>query len=377
MVSPRSLHGRLVLSLCCWQRFVERHHRASGRAPRARFLVLETAGIWGSMQFTLPPIYNTTGQRVILQAATPVIVVLIRAGSTWASGCSACSGRRHRLGGRRLWSSPRPYALLRARRAASGGFITCCRSPAGRSIRCTASACSPRYSPLSRRRRVHPGHDADPADRAITAPLFPAPRLASLTAWVRSSSIRGFSARSRTSGGTKPCWWSAESGRDLHESPADRRDSAAALTRRAHRRLACRRHALRAPGVGLRRVSTRRTHPTNPTGPRTPPTCETGLITKPGMPKRKTRPRSEEEVGPLVPPALEECDRRAGDGADRAPTRPGPVRCGLGRELLISERILSGSGTPLWPYRSMTGSSPAFHDETSRAVGVPIGPVAP
>src|SRR5439155_1007405 len=39
---------------------------------------LGAAGIWGSMQFTYLAIYNTTaGNAVILQAATPVIVVLI------------------------------------------------------------------------------------------------------------------------------------------------------------------------------------------------------------------------------------------------------------------------------------------------------------
>src|SRR5439155_1670417 len=48
------------------------------RRRREQDEVLGGAGIWGSMQFTYLAIYNTTaGNAVILQAATPVIVVLI------------------------------------------------------------------------------------------------------------------------------------------------------------------------------------------------------------------------------------------------------------------------------------------------------------
>ena len=52
--------------------------RGLGPGAAGTFLVLGAAGIWGSMQFTYLAIYNTTaGNAVILQAATPVIVVLI------------------------------------------------------------------------------------------------------------------------------------------------------------------------------------------------------------------------------------------------------------------------------------------------------------
>src|SRR5207245_246166 len=52
--------------------------RGPGPNAAGTFLVLGAAGIWGSMQFTYLAIYNTTaGNAVILQAATPVIVVLI------------------------------------------------------------------------------------------------------------------------------------------------------------------------------------------------------------------------------------------------------------------------------------------------------------
>src|SRR5205807_8472422 len=52
--------------------------RGLGPDAAGTFLGLGAAGIWGSMQFTYLAIYNTTaGNAVILQAATPVIVVLI------------------------------------------------------------------------------------------------------------------------------------------------------------------------------------------------------------------------------------------------------------------------------------------------------------
>ena len=52
--------------------------RGLGPGGDGAFLVLGAAGIWGSMQFTYLAIYNTTaGNAVILQAATPVSVVLI------------------------------------------------------------------------------------------------------------------------------------------------------------------------------------------------------------------------------------------------------------------------------------------------------------
>jgi len=64
---------------------------------------------------------------------------------------------------------------------------------------------------------------------------------------------------------------------------------------------------------------------------------------------------------PRSRPQLEELRiGRAGDGADRAPTRPGSVRCGLGRELLDLGEDLVGSGNSPLPYRSMNRIVPCL-----------------
>ena len=52
--------------------------RGLGPDAITTFLILGTAGIWGSMQFTYLAIYYTTaGNAVILQAATPITIALI------------------------------------------------------------------------------------------------------------------------------------------------------------------------------------------------------------------------------------------------------------------------------------------------------------
>jgi drug/metabolite transporter (DMT)-like permease len=117
--------------------------RGLGPGAAGVFLVLATAGIWGSTQFTYLAIhYTTAGNAVILQAATPVIVALFARlylgerlrSIQWLGVAASMIGvllviTRGRLGALR---SPTCTPAISSRWR---------RSPAGPSTRSLASAC--------------------------------------------------------------------------------------------------------------------------------------------------------------------------------------------------------------------------------------------
>ena len=150
------------------------------------FLILGTAGIWGSMQFTYVAIYNTTaGNAVILQAATPVIVVLFArfylgerlARVQWLGvGASAL--------GVLLVITRGPFAVLEPAELHSGDFITLLSLSSWAVYTVYGKRVLASYSPLLATTAAYVlGTIMVLLTAAITAPLFPAPRLSSLTAW--------------------------------------------------------------------------------------------------------------------------------------------------------------------------------------------------
>ena len=160
--------------------------RGLGPGAARVFLLLGAAGIWGSMQFTYLAIYNTTaGNAVILQAATPVIVVLIARfylgerllAVQWLGVAASMLGVL-------LVITRGPFALLQPTELHSGDFITllslCCwavYTVYGKRVLAS-------YSPLLATTAAYiMGTLLILPTAAITAPLFPTPRLASLTAW--------------------------------------------------------------------------------------------------------------------------------------------------------------------------------------------------
>jgi drug/metabolite transporter (DMT)-like permease len=160
--------------------------RGLGPGAARVFLILGAAGIWGSMQFTYLAIYNTTaGNAVILQAATPVMVVLIARfylgerllAVQWLGVAASVLGVL-------LVITRGPFALLQPTELHSGDFITllslCCwavYTVYGKRVLAS-------YSPLLATTAAYlMGTLLILPTAAITAPLFPTPRLASLTAW--------------------------------------------------------------------------------------------------------------------------------------------------------------------------------------------------
>ncbi len=202
--------------------------------------MLGAAGIWGSMQFTYLAIYNTTaGNAVILQAATPVIVVLIARfylgerllRVQWLGVAASVLGVL-------LVITRGPFAMLQPAELHSGDFITLLSLCSWAVYTVYGKRVLASSSPLLATTAAYiMGTLLVLPTAAITAPLFPTPRLASLTAWtiVFYQGILGAVAH---------IW----PGRDLHQPPADHRHRPRpALARRAHRHLARHRHPLR-PG---------------------------------------------------------------------------------------------------------------------------------
>jgi drug/metabolite transporter (DMT)-like permease len=150
------------------------------------FLVLGTTGVWGSMQFTYLAIYNTTaGNAVILQAATPVIVALIArfylgerlVRVQWLGVAASVIGVL-------LVITRGPFAMLEPAELHSGDFITLLSLTSWAVYTVYGKRVLATYSPLLATTAAYIlGTMLILPTAAITAPLFPAPRLASLTAW--------------------------------------------------------------------------------------------------------------------------------------------------------------------------------------------------
>jgi drug/metabolite transporter (DMT)-like permease len=160
--------------------------RGLGPGAARAFLVLGAAGIWGSMQFTYLAIYNTTaGNAVILQAATPVIVALIarfylgeRLRSVQWLGVAAS------LVGVLLVITRGPFAMLQPAELHSGDFITLLSLSSWAIYTVYGKRVLASYSPLLATTAAYVmGAFLILLTAAVTAPLFPPPRLWSLTAW--------------------------------------------------------------------------------------------------------------------------------------------------------------------------------------------------
>ncbi|HEY7540311.1 MAG TPA: DMT family transporter [Methylomirabilota bacterium] len=160
--------------------------RGLGPGAARAFLVLGAAGIWGSMQFTYLAIYNTTaGNAVILQAATPVIVALIarfylgeRLRSVQWLGVAAS------LVGVLLVITRGPFAMLQPAELHSGDFITLLSLSSWAIYTVYGKRVLASYSPLLATTAAYVmGTFLILLTAAVTAPLFPPPRLWSLTAW--------------------------------------------------------------------------------------------------------------------------------------------------------------------------------------------------
>ena len=160
--------------------------RGLGPGAARAFFVLGATGIWGSMQFTYLAIYNTTaGNAVILQAATPVIVVLIarfylseRLRPVQWLGVAAS------MLGVLLVITRGPFAVLKPAELHSGDFITLLSLCSWAVYTVYGKRVLASYSPLLATTAAYiMGTLLVLPTAAITAPLFPVPRLASLTAW--------------------------------------------------------------------------------------------------------------------------------------------------------------------------------------------------
>jgi len=160
--------------------------RGLGPGAARVFLILGAAGIWGSMQFTYVAIYNTTaGNAVILQAATPVIVVLIArfylgerlTRAQWLGVTASVFGVL-------LVITRGPFAVLEPAELHSGDFITLLSLASSAIYTVYGKRVLASYSPLLATTAAYVlGTMLVLPTAAITAPLFPAPRVSSLTAW--------------------------------------------------------------------------------------------------------------------------------------------------------------------------------------------------
>jgi drug/metabolite transporter (DMT)-like permease len=160
--------------------------RGLGPGAAGIFLVLGTAGVWGSMQFTYLAIYNTTaGNAVILQAATPVIVALI---ARFYLGERLLRVQWLGVGasvvGVLLVITRGPFGLFEPAELHSGDFITLLSLCSWAVYTVYGKRVLATYSPLLATTAAYiMGTMLILPTAAITAPLFPAPRLTSLTAW--------------------------------------------------------------------------------------------------------------------------------------------------------------------------------------------------
>ena len=160
--------------------------RGLGPGAARVFLVLGAAGIWGSMQFTYLAIYNTTaGNAVILQAATPVIVALIARFYLGERLLSVqCLGVAVSLLGVLLVITRGPFAMLQPAELHSGDFITLLSLSSWAIYTVYGKRVLATYSPLLATTAAYVmGTFLILLTVAVTAPLFPPPRLWSLTAW--------------------------------------------------------------------------------------------------------------------------------------------------------------------------------------------------
>src|SRR5262249_46648966 len=138
------------------------------------------------MQFTYVAIYNTTaGNAVILQAATPVIVVLIArfylgerlTRAQWLGGAASVFRVL-------LVITRRPLALLGPAAVHSGDFITLLSLTSWAIYTVYGRRVLASHSPLLATTAAYVlGTMLVLPTAAITAPLFPAPRVTSLTGW--------------------------------------------------------------------------------------------------------------------------------------------------------------------------------------------------
>ena len=160
--------------------------RGLGPGAARAFLILGATGIWGSMQFTYVAIYNTTaGNAVILQAATPVIVVLIArfylgerlTRAQWLGVAASVFGVL-------VVITRGPFAVLEPAELHSGDFITLLSLTSWAIYTVYGRRVLASHSPLLATTAAYVlGTMLVLPTAAITAPLFPAPRVTSLTAW--------------------------------------------------------------------------------------------------------------------------------------------------------------------------------------------------
>lgn len=159
-----------------------------GLAPGAVgvFLVLGTAGIWGSTQLTYVAIYYTTaGNAVIIQAAAPVIVALAARfylgerlrPVQWLGVVASAFGVLLVITRGRL-------AALKSEDLHVGDFITLLSACGWAVYTVYGKRVLASHSPLLATTAAYVlGTLLVLPTAALTAPLFPAPRVGSLTAW--------------------------------------------------------------------------------------------------------------------------------------------------------------------------------------------------
>lgn len=160
--------------------------RGLGPDAITTFLILGTAGIWGSMQFTYLAIYYTTaGNAVILQAATPITIALIARlylgerlrRAQWLGVAASALGvllviTRGQLGG------------LQTADLHAGDFITLASLCSWAVYTVYGKRVLASYSPLLATTAAYClGTLLILPTAVLTASLFPTPRLGSLTAW--------------------------------------------------------------------------------------------------------------------------------------------------------------------------------------------------
>jgi len=177
--------------------------RGLGPGAAGVFLVLGTAGIWGSTQFTYLALYHTTaGNAVILQAATPVIVALIARfylgerllRVQWLGVAASVFGVL-------LVITRGPFAVLAPADLHSGDFITLGSLSGWAVYTVYGKRVLATYSPLLATTAAYVlGTLLILPTAALTAPLFPSPRLGSLAAW----SIVGYQG---LLGAVAHIWW--------------------------------------------------------------------------------------------------------------------------------------------------------------------------
>jgi drug/metabolite transporter (DMT)-like permease len=160
--------------------------RGLGPGAAGVFLVLGAAGIWGSTQFTYLAIhYTTAGNAVILQAATPVIVAIAarvylgeRLRSIQWLGVAAS------MAGVLLVITRGRLAALRVADLHPGDFIALASLTSWAVYTVFGKRVLATYSPLLATTAAYAlGTLLILPTAALTAPLFPTPRLGSLTAW--------------------------------------------------------------------------------------------------------------------------------------------------------------------------------------------------